>query len=79
MAQLPDFQPPQPFGCLSADHQSVGSSAQPAAEIFLTPPYCHHGEVLHVQQTRLDLVRSQYRLEKLCHIIRSYEIVFTVA
>lgn len=67
MAEFPDLQPSQPFSGISTDHQPISSTAQPAAEVLPAAPYRHHGEVLHVEQAWLDLVRIQFC--KYCRIL----------
>ena len=66
MAQLPDVQPAQPLSGLAPDHQPISRPAQPAAEVLSPPPHCHHGEILHVQQTRMDLVSTINHSSQAC-------------
>lgn len=60
MAQFQNFRSSQPAGIFSADQQPISGPAQPAAKVFPAPPHRHHGEILDVQQTRLDVVGVHY-------------------
>lgn len=57
MAKLSDIQSSKPLSGIAADYQSVSRPAEFVAEVLSTAPHCNHGEVLDVQQARLDLVR----------------------
>lgn len=62
MAQLSDIKSPQPLVGIVANNQPVGRPAEFVTEVLSAPSHCHHGKVLLVKQTRLDLVSIFYTL-----------------
>lgn len=60
MEQLPALAPASAVPSLAPHQQPDRQPAEPAPAILAAAPHGHHGEVLHAQQARLDVVRSTF-------------------
>lgn len=60
MEQLPALTSASAVSGHAAHQQPDSGPAEPAPALLTASPHSHHGEVLHVQQARLDLVRSTF-------------------
>lgn len=63
MEQFPALPPASAIHGITPHQQPDRRPAEPAPALLAAPPHGHHGEALHVQQTRLDMVRSMFTPE----------------
>lgn len=61
MEQLPALTPAPALTGIAPHKQPDGWPAEPAPALLPASPHGHHGEALHVQQARLDMVRSTFQ------------------
>lgn len=61
--QLPALTPAAAIYGVTPHQRTDSRPAEPAPALLAAPPHGHHGEALHVQQARLDVVRIPFALE----------------